>query len=125
MQHHFTTPEQATRLLELGVPQTSADMYCFRDVAGNLYYNMVPSWQPIFSKERFWKNFPHDYTPIWSVGQLIWILGKLLTPPQRLQFATGFPSHKLILDYTGTFVLYLCEFIENGIIITDFSKLED
>lgn len=71
MQHHFTTPEQAKALLELGVPQTSADMYCFRDVAGNLYYNMVPSWQPIFSKERFWNNFPHDYTPIWSVGQIV------------------------------------------------------
>ncbi len=79
MQHHFTTPEQAKALLELGVPQTSADMYCFRDVAGNLYYNMVPSWQPIFSKERFWNNFPHDYIPIWSVGRLIEIIRECAT----------------------------------------------
>ena len=49
-------------------------MYCYRDIAGNLYYCMVPSWTPYFTKEKFWNNFPHDYRPIWSVGQLLYIL---------------------------------------------------
>ena len=119
MQHHFTTPEQATRLLELGVPQTSADMYCFRDVAGNLYYNMVPSWQPIFSKQRFWDNFPHDYIPIWSVGRLMEILRKCIERNDDKEV--------IFMDLTykqGPIVNLLMDVFED-MPVMDFSKLED
>ena len=122
-QHHFTSLEQAKKLLELGVPKTSADMYCFRDVAGNLYYNMVPSWQPIFSKQRFWDNFPHDYAPIWSVGQLQWIIKVCATDEDK--------KEKIFTElgiWPGPQIEFLVlEFLNNDPInpIIDLSKLKD
>ena len=119
-QHHFTTPEQAKALLELGVPQTSADMYCFRDVAGNLYYNMVPSWQPIFSKQRFWDNFPHDYIPIWSVGQLQWIIKVCATDDVEKEKA--FTELGI---FPGPQVNLLVQMFSENSPVMNLSKLED
>lgn len=119
-QHHFTSPEQAKKLLELGVPKTSADMYCFRDIAGNLYYNMVPSWQPIFSKQRFWDNFPHDYDPIWSVGQLQWIIK--VCAIDEVEKEKAFTELGI---FPGSQVNLLVQMFSENSPVMNLSKLED
>jgi hypothetical protein len=58
LQNNFTTPEQSKRLLELGVPADSADMYYTRT-------NPIP-------KVYIEGTTRHAYhTPCWSVGRLI------------------------------------------------------
>lgn len=118
--HHFTTPEQSKQLLELGVPKTSADMYCYRDVAGNYYYCMVPSWAPYYTQEKFWNNFPHDYIPIWSVGQMIWIIKKCLTNDEDKDVVFT----ELAYNNRPQAELLVQMFSENARVM-DLSKLED
>ena len=58
LQSNFTTPEQSKRLLEIGVPADSADMYYTRT-------NPIPK---VYIEEAT----RHAYhTPCWSVGRLI------------------------------------------------------
>ena len=61
LQLNFTTPEQSKRLLELGVPEWTAD--CFYKL--DLYSFKT---EMCFTKED---SLLHHYTPCWSVGRLI------------------------------------------------------
>jgi hypothetical protein len=61
LQRNFTTPEQSKRLLELGVPEWTAD--CFYKL--DLYSFKT---EMCFTKED---SLLHHYTPCWSVGRLI------------------------------------------------------
>lgn len=70
LQNNFTTPEQSKRLLEIGVPADSADLY-YQD------YGSIPMvvWtltQPRDLRRGFLK-------PCWSVGRLIEIFSKCYT----------------------------------------------
>ena len=69
LQNNFTTPEQAKRLLELGVPAISADCY-FGSYPGH------PDWAVIRQSEFDTEDdalfrLNEDIIPCWSVGRLI------------------------------------------------------
>lgn len=70
LQMNFTTPEQSKRLLELGVPADSADLFYSKfecETFGNIptlcydkkYSDIVPD------------GYEKDYLPCWSAGRLI------------------------------------------------------
>ena len=69
LQNNFTTHEQSKRLLELGVPADSADMYIpegctpYVFVQGNTYSKAMKNWGLNICDNRV--------TPCWSVGRLI------------------------------------------------------
>lgn len=66
LQNNFTTPEQSKRLLELGVPVDSADMY--------YKHTMLAPY--IFIDGVLFSEYTkvEDIEPCWSVGRLIEIL---------------------------------------------------
>jgi hypothetical protein len=64
LQNDFTTPEQSKRLLELGLPKNSA----------NLYYNKFGALEAIPEYRNFSEFCDSTDTPCWSVGRLIEIL---------------------------------------------------
>jgi hypothetical protein len=71
LQQNFTTTEQSKRLLELGVPEDSADLVI---ESGCDVRKTIPSWT-VFTK---WCQNRRDYSvdyekfmPCWSVGRLI------------------------------------------------------
>lgn len=78
LQNNFTTPEQAKRLLELGVPADSADCYFYDwDIDYNpISHGGCPQIFDWFEKNiTCFKNRRHvDMYPCWSVGQLIYVL---------------------------------------------------
>lgn len=61
LQNNFTTPEQSKRLLELGVPEWTAE--CFYKL--DLYSFKT---EMCFTKED---SLLHHYTPCWSVARLM------------------------------------------------------
>ena len=74
LQNNFTTPEQSKRLLELGVPASSADCY-FGSYQGH------PDWADIRQSEFDTEDdalfrLNEDIIPCWSVGRLIEIIIK-------------------------------------------------
>jgi hypothetical protein len=79
LQNNFTTPEQSKRLLELGVPADSADMYYTRT-------NPIP-------KVYIEGTTRHAYhTPCWSVGRLIEIYHICVGPGCSFTFHVCFPN---------------------------------
>lgn len=104
LQSNFTTPEQSKRLLELGVPEWTAD--CFYKL--DLYSFKT---EMCFTKED---SLLHHYTPCWSVGRLIEII--LLCPHRRnITISKGYNPIESLINQ-------LVMLREVG---TDFSKLEE
>lgn len=64
LQSSFTTPNQSKRLLELGVPKNSA----------NLYYNKFGALEAIPEYRNFNEFCDASDTPCWSVGRLMEII---------------------------------------------------
>lgn len=114
LQNHFTTPEQSKRLLELGVPANSADMYYH--LANHQYYVRD---EFSIKQHDFFEFYKNIFYPCWSVGRLIEIITicreEIYT---RLLFSR-------VDDHTNieNLIHYISAEIENGHI--DFSKLED
>ena len=122
LQNNFTTPEQSKRLLELGVPADSADMFYF--AIGNskenydrgIFYETPDVLKP--------GNIFHELTkntfPCWSVGRLIEICLKCSTLEQRQCrfFCNGDDDEYSLIDYIVTV-------LESGVMTNhmDFSKL--
>ena len=72
LQNDFTTPEQSKRLLELGVPEDSAN-YCYECslIGGEKYYARELLDDTTFSKyKRAYDSPCVDIIPCWSVGRL-------------------------------------------------------
>lgn len=79
LQRNFTTPEQSKRLLELGVPADSADLYCVvknnyiallnEDVVYSLQEQQMIKVSKTTYREELKKG--EDILPCWSVGRLI------------------------------------------------------
>lgn len=65
LQNNFTTPEQSKRLLELGVPADSADLY-YQD------YGSIPMIVWTLTQPRDLRR--GILKPCWSVGRLIEIM---------------------------------------------------
>ena len=68
LQNGFTTPEQSKRLLELGVPANSADLFY-----DNEWLKIDKDDVPlvIYKTNKFTDYDQQEYTPCWSVGRLI------------------------------------------------------
>lgn len=109
LQNNFTTPEQSKRLLELGVPEWTAD--CFYKM--NLYSFKT---EMCFTKED---SLIHHYTPCWSVGRLIEIM-KICNHPDDVDqvFCELAYSKKNLVEL-------IVRLMEENKEITDFSKLEE
>lgn len=84
LQNNFTTPEQSKRLLELGVPEDSADMMYYPEFTENLYsignggFRMSNTPRVLMACEKFSNSTRYDSgkfrelcAPCWSVGRLI------------------------------------------------------
>ena len=69
LQNNYTTPEQSKRLLELGVPADSADMYycCMKHERFDIPRVI---WES-YSKSSDLHPYVFNYLPCWSVGRLI------------------------------------------------------
>lgn len=91
LQCNFTTPEQSKRLLELGVPADSADLFYSKfecETFGNIptlcydkkYSDIVPD------------GYEKDYLPCWSVGRLIEIYHICVGPGCSFTFHVCFPN---------------------------------
>ena len=118
LQNNFTTPEQSKRLLELGVPEWTAD--CFYKL--DLYSFKT---EMCFTKED---NLLYHYTPCWSVGRLMEIIDIFDNEDSSGDFGEEYPSttkvmRKLNMDY----ITYLVKSIERAteLKLIDFSKLEE
>lgn len=123
LQCNFTTPEQSKRLLELGVPADSADLFYSKfecETFGNRptlcydkkYSDIVPY------------GYENDYLPCWSVGRLIEILEIILGSPwsdKELLGEQGTLLERVVSDFEDV-VRYKEVFKDNRI---DFSKLEE
>ena len=74
LQRNFTTPEQSKRLLELGVPEWTADCFCPTDLQQNPIEDATPTiiTYQLDTDEIEWDKV---YAfPCWSVGRLIEIM---------------------------------------------------
>ena len=66
LQNNFTTPEQSKRLLELGVPADSADMYYHLE---NYQYYVRDEFS--IKQNDFFEFYKNIFYPCWSVGRLM------------------------------------------------------
>lgn len=72
LQNNFTTPEQSNRLLELGVPEDSADCYYhhyFTNDPTPLLRVLQPQWNETIGAIR--GKSGQKIEPCWSIGRLI------------------------------------------------------
>ena len=135
LQNNFTTPEQSKRLLELGVPEDSADMMYYPEFTENLYsignggFRMSDTPRVLRAYDKFSNSTCYDSdkfrelcAPCWSVGRLIEICLKCSTLEQRQVrfFCNGDDDEYSLIDYVITA-------LESGVMTNhmDFSKLED
>lgn len=70
LQNNFTTPEQSKRLLELGVPEDSADCYLLRTHTKGDTFIVEVLHDELYSKKDKFTNML-EYLPCWSVGRLM------------------------------------------------------
>ena len=107
LQNNFTTHEQSKRLLELGLPASSAD--CFYGAIGfGNGYDKLPN---ICGGAKFLGTID---MPCWSVGRLIEIIDLISSCSLTPQFCE---------NYTESLVAELESMVCNNKF--DFSKLED
>lgn len=109
LQSNFTTQEQSKRLLELGVPEWTAD--CFYKL--DLYSFKT---EMCFTKED---SLLHHYTPCWSVGRLIEIAK--ICSINKYDIIGLFQ----FLEDCEDCLLQLIDYFEKMIDDIDFSKLEE
>jgi len=126
LQNDFTTPEQSKRLLELGVPEWTANWKLSKLVKDS--HGQKPKDKHDWVVNR--KDYTHmivgfmkyDYLPCWSVGRLMEICLKCSTLEQRQVrfFCNGDNDEYSLIDYVITA-------LESGVMTNhmDFSKLED
>ena len=126
LQSNFTTPEQSKRLLELGVPADSADMYieCYWDDRHNGLWRYKIGSHEAFRERKQIGEGVGAIRPCWSVGRLIEILEIILGSPwsdKELLGKQGTLLERVVSDFEDV-VKYKEIFKDNRI---DFSKLEE
>lgn len=119
LQNNFTTPEQSKRLLELGVPADSADMYYCKLHTETFWSLNVISGATYTSMSTPLYDFM--FVPCWSVGRLIEI-----TTICREWFE-GQKYHSFVFQKDISPLEKTIEKIERAARMyqLDFSKLED
>lgn len=117
LQNNFTTPEQSKRLLKLGVPADSADMFYF--AIGNSKENydrgIFYETPDVLKRGNIFHELTKNTLPSWSVGRLIEI---------RDICANYYITHA---DFNGNYIediiiSFYAIHATNGF---DFSKLEE
>ena len=123
LQNNFTTPEQSKRLLELGVPEDSADCYLFKFRCGDVYtkwhITLFENKETFSGKMNLLSGIKYDYLPCWSVGRLIKILKICITDKNELHEI--FDELEICVDETAALVQTFKEFSD----VIDFLKVED
>lgn len=118
LQNNFTTPEQSKRLLELGVPADSADMYieCYWCDGSNGRWRHKADSHEMFGDRKQIGEGVGAIRPCWSVGRLMEIFAICFDPDfiHFDTFADGINFLQQIIDKFETYT-------EN----MDFSKLEE
>ena len=117
LQNDFTTPEQSKRLLELGVPAWTANLYFYEE--GCINNNDEPSgvipYGEVYednSKETMFSSYVE--LPSWSVGRLIEIFCICTDGRLSIEYLNG--MQQTIIEKT-------IEAINRSKV--DFSKLEE
>lgn len=117
LQNDFTTPEQADRLLELGVPKVTANYYYDSRDFKPQAHEVRGHWN-----EEDDRASRHGYkiTPLWSVGRLIEIYYKVcIKPADPLQ-----KWMNIEMGFYGLVEQMILRFVHDRDKL-DFSKLEE
>lgn len=123
LQRNFTTPEQSKRLLELGVPAWTADLYFYEEgcISNDDEPSGVIPYDEVYednSKETMFSSYVE--LPCWSVGRLIEIHRVSTTlPEEQYMFAFWYDTQ----DNVEWAIRVLESGINTGNI--DFSKLKE
>ena len=123
LQNNFTTPEQSKRLLELGVPADSADLYTSLGFENLIW---VRNTKNELSEDFFDAliNGKSAHIPIWSAGRLMEIFDMCCIKEQSAKF--GWSSYRKLYEgqtYTD-YILYVFT-ISKMQDLLEFSKLDD
>lgn len=115
MKGSYTNEELSRRLLNMGVPARTADMYI--DDNKLRFRNPDNMWKDDF----FW--FYKQYTPAWSAIQLMYIMDVCLKTDQMEEW----PRTTEMLKVAPTVIEYLVRTMHIAIAkgIIDFDKLKD
>jgi hypothetical protein len=116
LQNNFTTPEQSRKLLELGIPDWTADCYFYEEgsIADDSTPQVVPFGEPYEDSSTETMFSSYISLPCWSVGRLVEIF--LLCTPYR-----DIALDKSDLIEEMIFSLFLAKIDR----LLDFSKLEE
>jgi hypothetical protein len=95
LQSNFTTPEQSKRLLELGVPAWTADLYFYEEgcISNDDEPSGVIPYDEVYednSKETMFSSYVE--LPCWSVGRLIEIYHICVSHGCSFTFHVCFPN---------------------------------
>lgn len=123
LQNNFTTPEQSKRLLELGVPANSADLYSSLGFENLIWVRNTHSEL----REDFFDtliNGKSANTPIWSVGRLIEI-SLICGIGDKVPNELYINKYSLVDSLVGNIISRLERVADLSINDIDFSKLEE
>lgn len=123
LQSNFTTPEQSKKLLELGVPEDSADCYYRHDFINDptpCLYVLQPQWDETIGKIRGKTGQKID--PCWSVGRLVEIILKCYISCYEIKFSTA-EYYTCTLSNINIIIMKIEHLIKYNNL--DFSKLEE
>ena len=123
LQNDFTTTEQSKRLLELGVPEWTANWKLSKLVKDS--HGQKPKDKHDWVVNR--KDYTHmivgfmkyDYLPCWSVGRLIEIYNMCV------DFDLDDGAAIVIFIQDESPIVQMMQMFEDKVGIMDFSKLED
>lgn len=118
LQNDFTTQEQSKRLLELGLPADSANLFYSKFECETFENRPTLCYDKKYSDVVPY-GYENDYFPCWSVGRLIEIM-KICNHPDDVDqvFCELAYSKKNLVEL-------IIRLMEENKEITDFSKLEE
>jgi hypothetical protein len=124
LQNNYTTPEQSRKLLELGIPDWTADCYFYEEgsIADDCTPQVVPFGEPYEDSSTETMFSSYISLPCWSLGRLIEIFNLINNKQERFLFWMNMSRYK-IKNYVGVFIMAFEEMkIQNAL---DLSKLND
>lgn len=122
LQNNFTTPEQSKRLLELGLPAWTADLYFYAEgcISNNDEPSGVIPYDEVYednSKETMFSSYVE--LPCWSTFRLIEIY-KIVALRKEIDTLC-----EEIAYSSKDLVQIIISMIEENLLVIDFSKLEE
>ena len=117
----FTNPEQVKRLLAIGVPEDSADMYMFEEGDNHRPFTIYPMscYSEVAASNALYGN---KTLPCWSVGQLLKVFNYCVgTAVDRMMIIQNMQLY-YILDFAEAYTMTF-EILNNHHQI-DFSRFE-